>query len=717
MAERYTRVYTQQGQFYCPGAPVIIEAGALLKDNQTGKIIAQLKFKNISPNRLRALTVRIFAKDISGAEVEGVESFQYLDLDVPRDGEFGAKTPIMLPNAVARSFACECRSAVFANGNTWNCAENALCTSLPAPISLSNKINGELIEQYRRDTVTSAQYVVTDHEDLWYCACGAINHTQESVCHHCRAKKVALLAALNSDILKANKKKHDDAVAVRQAEIEAEKQCRVQKLKKIVIITVAAIAVLTALILITAKVIIPNSNYNNALVLMDAGKYEEAIAAFKALDNYKDSKQMIEDCKIGILDDKYDAALALMQEGKYNEAIAVFKALSDHRDSVSKIKECEDAILAEKYEAPYQNAIALMNAKKYTEAISAFEKLDGYKDSAKRITECQNLIQQQKEAELASQYNSAKKLMDQGKTAKAAIAFGKLGNYKDSKSLSKSLWDKVAVRETISAGYQHTVGLKEDGTMVAVGSNYEGERNVSSWKNIIAISAGSNHTVGLKIDGTVVAVGWNKFGQCNVSGWKNIVAITAGGCHTVGLKADGTVVAVGDNKYGQCNVSSWKNIVAIAAGYCHTVGLKADGTVVGVGWKSYGQCNVSGWKNIVAIAAGSYHTIGLKADGTVVAVGDNDVGQCNVSGWKNIVAISSDSEHTVGLKADGTVVAVDWNDEGQCNVSGWKNIVAIAAGGRCTVGLKADGTVVAVGWNTEGECNVSGWKNIKIPSK
>ena len=75
--------------------------------------------------------------------------------------------------------------------------------------------------------------------------------------------------------------------------------------------------------------------------------------------------------------------------------------------------------------------------------------------------------------------------------------------------------------------------------------------------DIAAVSAGYYHTVGLKADGTVVAVGDNSFGQCDVSDWQNIVAVSAGCYHTVGLKSDGTVVAVGENDCGQCNVSDW----------------------------------------------------------------------------------------------------------------------------------------------------------------
>ena len=71
--------------------------------------------------------------------------------------------------------------------------------------------------------------------------------------------------------------------------------------------------------------------------------------------------------------------------------------------------------------------------------------------------------------------------------------------------------------------------------------------------------------MGLKADGTVVAVGYNYNGQCDVGGWENIVAISAGEFHTVGLKSDGTVVAVGGNGSGQCEVSQWKNIKIPAA--------------------------------------------------------------------------------------------------------------------------------------------------------
>ena len=318
------------------------------------------------------------------------------------------------------------------------------------------------------------------------------------------------------------------------------------------------------------------------------------------------------------------------------------------------------------------------------------------------------------EERLAKEYAAAEALANTGEKAKAALAFAKLGDYKDTQERSRQLWREAAQRNTISAGGYHTVGLKGDGTVVAVGDNDYGQCDVSGWTDIVAISAGGWHTVGLKGDGTVVAAGYNEDGRSDVSSWKDIIAVSAGDCHTVGLKADGTVVAVGYNEYGQCNVSRWTDIVAISAGKWHTVGLKADGTVVAVGNNEYGRCDVSGWTDIVAISAGGWHTVGLKGDGTVVAVGGNDGGRCDVSLWTDIVTISA-FVPTVGVKADGMVVAAGYNEDGRCDVSGWTDIVAISTRFSHTVGLKADGTVVAVGNNDDGQCNVSHWSNIKLP--
>lgn len=176
-------------------------------------------------------------------------------------------------------------------------------------------------------------------------------------------------------------------------------------------------------------------------------------------------------------------------------------------------------------------------------------------------------------------------------------------------------WNDIVA---IATGWRHTVGLDSDGEVhiTGYGSNKQlKEINESSeWENIIAIAAGGGgtigkgHTVGLRADGTVVAVGDNTYGQCDVSEWKNIVAIAAGDWHTVGLCEDGTVVSTKPdiNKYPElysaaCDVEDMERIVEIAAGTGYTIGLKENGTVEALGFNDHHQRDETAteeWKNM-----------------------------------------------------------------------------------------------------------------------
>ncbi len=319
-------------------------------------------------------------------------------------------------------------------------------------------------------------------------------------------------------------------------------------------------------------------------------------------------------------------------------------------------------------------------------------------------------------------YSEAQELLDNGDNVQAALKFGEITKYKDSKEKSFSLWNEIIQKDTIRAGDYRALGLKTDGTVVAVGNNTWGECDVNDWTDIVAIDSIHDHTIGLKSNGTVVAVGDSYDGECDVDKWTDIVAISLGGYHTFGLKANGTVKFTEylgwNNKYAdKCDVSDWTDIVAISAGSNHTVGLKVDGTVVATEYfgnpKYYnGECAINKWTDIIDISAGSDWTVGLKADGTVIATGANTDDRLNFKGWTDIVDVSIEDDYTIGLKSNGTVVATGRNAHGRCDINDWTNIVAIDTGYYHTVGLKADGTVVAVGYNDNGRCNVNSWTDI-----
>ena len=66
MSERYTRLFSLPGSLYTPKAPLLIMAGALLKDNVTGQVLAQVKYKNLGAKPIKALTVSLQALDTRG---------------------------------------------------------------------------------------------------------------------------------------------------------------------------------------------------------------------------------------------------------------------------------------------------------------------------------------------------------------------------------------------------------------------------------------------------------------------------------------------------------------------------------------------------------------------------------------------------------------------------------------------------------------------------
>ena len=451
--------------------------------------------------------------------------------------------------------------------------------------------------------------------------------------------------------------------------------------------------------------------YKISVDLMATAKTEEDFInlaeSFELLENFKDSKELAAKCRDKAEEARKDSIYSIaVDKGKrhdissLNEAIELFSQIPEWRDASDKIDELKKIkeILSEKNNRRKKKII--------TAAICAFV----------IVFICSTLVLMITKVIIPNnKYNTALALLNDGNKDSAYSTFAEIKSYKDSDERMSEIMKPyfISQKPYIAAGYNYTIGLKNDGTLISAGSNDRGQCDVSDWKDIVAVSAGNRHTVGLKSDGTVVAAGSNNYGECNIEDWKDIKQISAGHCYTVGLKNDGTVIATGSGEYGKCGVTSWKDIVSISAGFTHTVGLKSDGTVVAVGENDYGQCDVSNWKDIIAISAGDNHTVGLKSDGTVVAVGDNDYGQCDVLNWKDIVAISSEDCHTVGLKSDGTVVAVGENDDGQCDVSNWKDIVAISSGDCHTVGLKSDGTVVAAGRNDDGQCDAKSWNNIK----
>ena len=126
------------------------------------------------------------------------------------------------------------------------------------------------------------------------------------------------------------------------------------------------------------------TKYNDAVSKEKGGEFDVAIALFTELGTFSNSAEWLTETQNA---KAYAAAASLMASEKYEEAIAAFKALNGYSDSVTKISECNTAI----FEREYQKALKLMTSEKYEEAIAAFKALNGYRDSDAQITECSYL--------------------------------------------------------------------------------------------------------------------------------------------------------------------------------------------------------------------------------------------------------------------------------------------------------------------------------------
>lgn len=198
---------------------------------------------------------------------------------------------------------------------------------------------------------------------------------------------------------------------------------------------------------------------------------------------------------------------------------------------------------------------------------------------------------------------------------------------------------------SIKAGANHSMVLKYDGTVYTWGDNTYGQLGIgtigtgtnqktpvqvkmadgSFLTKIIAIGGGANHSIALKDDGTVWTWGYNNYGQLGIgtqgagtdqkfpvqvklndgTPLTNIVAISGGANHMVALKSDGTVWTWGYNAYGQLGDGTKTNqanpvqvtlpdvvlskIISITSRKDHTIVTSSDGELWAWGFNIEGQ--------------------------------------------------------------------------------------------------------------------------------
>ena len=175
---------------------------------------------------------------------------------------------------------------------------------------------------------------------------------------------------------------------------------------------------------------------------------------------------------------------------------------------------------------------------------------------------------------------------------------------------------------------EHSLILKNDGTLWGCGNNQYGQLGLGDTTNrntftqitanaddIKSVYCGWNHTLILKNDGTLWGCGQNNFYELGLedtanrniftqiaTNVDNIKEIYCGTNHTFILENDGTLWGCGRNDYGQLGLgdnnnrttftqitTNTNNIKEIYCGYDHTIILKNDGTLWSTGYNGDGR--------------------------------------------------------------------------------------------------------------------------------
>ena len=103
-----------------------------------------------------------------------------------------------------------------------------------------------------------------------------------------------------------------------------------KKMRNVLLIAVAC--VILAGVLVVTLYLVPNSRYNEAVSLKNAGKVDEAYTIFQSLGDFKDSRDI---CNRH----DYDAAITMLDGGKYGAAYYKLMAISNYDQAEKKAAE------------------------------------------------------------------------------------------------------------------------------------------------------------------------------------------------------------------------------------------------------------------------------------------------------------------------------------------------------------------------------------------
>ena len=369
MSERYTRLFSLPAELYAPGAPLLVAAGALLLDNDSGRLVAQLKLKSLWEARLLAAKVRLQPLDTAGRPLGAPVERDYLDLNVARGGDFGPKAPIYLPDPVTRGFRVRLVEAVFEGGEVWSAPEEGELAPLPPAQPLEQALNDpELVAQLRLERGEDCRYLPERLDELWRCTCGEPVEG-DLPCPKC-GRSFFLLDLLDLARMRDLRLADEQAERERAAAEERERAEKKAAAKKKTGRSVRAVVLsLLSLVLVAALVLlgIPGALQLLADRAAKEGDYISAVSRYELAARSPLFTMLADPAKkVARLRSaaRYQAGEEALLDGRYTDAVDAFRAAGGYGDAeaqllVAQLGQAEQALAAGDYLTAYTSYVAV----------------------------------------------------------------------------------------------------------------------------------------------------------------------------------------------------------------------------------------------------------------------------------------------------------------------------------------------------------------------
>lgn len=426
MTERYKELTRISPNLYIEGSPVVIEAGALLKDTVSGKIITQLKIRNLAEKNIIASKVSVRAFEVNGNEIESVDDFSYLDFCASRGASFGTKTPIYMSNDETRSIRPYIKQVVFEDNSIWEapCEE---WEEIPNQESINAVIKEkDLLEQYKLEAGDKAQFVPKTYKGLFLCTCGCVN-LQAEPCFNCGITYNKLVEITDEKHLSeslANRLKKEEAEREElKKKTEREQSEKRKKTIRIVIAATAIMAIIVAAFL-TYEFGMPQIMLKKVASLCDAGDYQ---TANDTLNEY--NWKHVDNNRIVFLRGSSERGL-----GMYEEAINDFSSITGYEDSEVQLKE-----------ASIEYAKKLVDSSQYEKSRDILANYVGQSDAEEVIKR--------------SYYEEACSFIEKNAYSEARDSLVKAADYGDSKELITKCFYEEAAQELLLGHYETAIEL------------------------------------------------------------------------------------------------------------------------------------------------------------------------------------------------------------------------------------------------------------------